>query len=55
VGLSDEAKAFELGHFGANSGRGDIKKLGQGNAANRGGNLSVLLDDGEESFLLAIR
>lgn len=47
MGLSDKAKAFELGHFGADGGGGDVKKFRQGDAANRGGDFGVLLDDGK--------
>ena len=54
VRLGDETLLLKTGHLGADSGTRDIKKLGQGDTTDRGGELGVFLNDGEEDGALAV-
>ena len=54
VGGGDKAKIFEGGHFGADGGGRNVEKLGEHDATDRGGNLGVLFDEGEEDGALTV-
>ena len=53
VGLGDVAGFLKASHFGTDGGRGNLEELGESNAADRGGEFGVFLNDGKKNLFLA--